>query len=134
VCRWARHHPAFEAALNLYRSTLAAERADTARRIRGKALLAIEEALDAGTADPLAVLRVLLTDSPYEIGPTKAEEVLDAEIRRTRANLPPLAPGRTSDGWLDPLAPFTAPTEDERAEQLAVRRSADAAGLTEEIR
>ncbi len=67
VTRWAGHLPAFRATLNLYRTTIVTEQIDTARRIRGKALGAIETALDEGRIDPPALLRVV-TDATGSIG------------------------------------------------------------------
>jgi hypothetical protein len=74
ITRWAGHLPSFKAALNLYRSTLVHEQIDTSRRIRGKALCAVETALDEGRIDPLAVLRVV-TDELASIGPTLPEAI-----------------------------------------------------------
>jgi hypothetical protein len=126
ITRWAGHLPSFQAALNLYRSALVHEQIDTARRIRGKALCAVETALDESRIDPLAVLRVV-TDEPASIGPTLPEAILDAEMNKTRLGLPPTPPPR----WLDALLESVAdpgPSDTERAEEATLTRLA-AAGL-----
>jgi len=89
VTRWAGHHPGFRAALNLYRSVLVVDQADRARRIRGKAPEGIEAELEAGTIDPLAVLRGVLPLTDCFTPARTADELLDAETARTRMNLRP---------------------------------------------
>lgn len=127
VTRWAGHVPSFKATLNLYRLTLVADQIDTARRIRGKALNAIESALDAGEIDPLAVLRAV-ADTPASIGPTLPEAILDAEMNKTRMNLPPSAPPRGLEAQLDHLN-NPPPSDIDRAYELTITRLADAAAL-----
>lgn len=128
VTRWLGHHPAFRAALDLYRATLATEQADRARRIRGKALEAIEAGLDAGSIDPLAVLRAvpLTNDAPPPA--RTATELLDAETRRTMVNLPPLPPPRRLEDQLEQLN-NPPPSDVERATQATLTRLTDASGL-----
>ena len=58
VTRWPGHLPAFQA-VGRYRAALLDDRLATARRIRGKALGSIEEALDAGEIDPIVVLKAV---------------------------------------------------------------------------
>jgi len=114
VTRWAGHHPAFRATLNLYRATLAAEQSDTARRIRGRALAILEAQLDtADVPTALAVLRVVQAQPSEAIGPIEAAAILDAETNRTRVNLPPLPTPRGLQGQLarlDGPARPSAPT------------------------
>ena len=133
VSRWAAHHPGFQAAYALYRAALTDAKATRLRRIHEKALDAVETGLDAGTIDPLAVLRIVTppADSPAPITVPTAAELFDAETRRLRYNLPPAPVVRDSMGWPDPLADMTAPTDDERAERLTIERLAAASGLTE---
>lgn len=126
VTRWAGHLPAFRATLNLYRATMVAEQIDTARRIRGKALDAVESAVDNGTIDPLAVLRVI-SDS-QAIGPTVPEAILDADMNRTREELPPIAPPRGLDAELA-LLHNPPPSDVELAERFTVERLSAAARL-----
>lgn len=126
VTRWAGHVPAFKATLNLYRAALVTEQIDTARRIRGKALDAVERALDEDRIDPLAVLRAV-TDTPDSVGPTVPEAILDAEMARTRAGLPPTPPPRGLDAQLESLA-NPGPSNIERAEEATLTRLA-VAGL-----
>lgn len=126
ITRWAGHLPSFQAALNLYRTTLVYEQIDTSRRIRGKALCAIETALDEGRIDPLAVLRVVI-DDPASIGPTLPEAILDAEMNKTRIGLPPTPPPRGLDALLE-RASDPGPSDIERAEDATLTRLA-AAGL-----
>lgn len=127
VTRWAGHLPAFRATLNLFRTAIVTEQIDTARRIRGKALGAIETALDEGRIDPLAVLRVV-ADATGSIGPTVPEAILDAEMNWTRLGLPPTPPPRGLD---EQLASFQnpPPSDVERAETLTITRLIGAAGL-----
>jgi len=132
VTRWAAHVPAFKATLNLYRATIVTEQIDTARRVRGKALTAIEKALDQGKIDPLAVLRVV-ADSPASIGPTIPEAVLDAEMNKTRIGLPPTSPPRGLDALLESLH-NPPPSDAERAEIMTVTRLAAAAGFPQASR
>lgn len=122
VTRWAGHHPGFRAALDLYRATLAAETAETARRLRRKALDAAEAALDAGTLDPLALLRAV-PEPPTSVpsSPLTAAELLDAALNRTRVNLPP-RPYRLEDQLADPDGT-------RHATHVTLARLADAAGL-----
>ncbi len=127
VTRWAGHIPAFKATLNLYRLTLVSEQIDTARRIRGKALNAIETALDAGEIDPLAVLRVV-ADAPMSIGPTVPEAILDSEMNKTLVGLPPTPPPRGLDAQLEHLN-NPPPSDIERARDLTITRLAEAAAL-----
>ena len=128
VTRWLGHLPAFKATLNLYRATIASEQVDAARRIRGKALRLVEDALDHGDIDPLAVLRVV-TDSSASIGPTEAESLLDAEMTRTRAELPPTPPPRGLAEQLDQLD-NPPPSQIERAEVLTLTRLAQASNVS----
>ena len=117
------------------------EQIDTARRIRGKALDAIETALDEGRIDPLAVLRVVADTFPASsgqtrgrlrtnrggnrhattgsIGPTVPEPILDAEMNWTRRGLSPTPPPRGVD---EQLAGFhnPPPSDVERAESLTI--------------
>lgn len=130
VTRWLGHHPGFRAALDLYRATLAAEQADRARRIRSKALEAVEAGLDAGTIDPLAVLRSVPAPTDATPSARTAAELLDAETRRTLVNLPPLAPPRRIEDQLAQLND-PPPSDVERADALTVTRLADATGLDE---
>lgn len=127
VTRWAGHVPAFRATMNLYRAALVTEQIDTSRRIRGKALSAVERALDEGDIDPLAVLRVV-TDAPASIGPAVPEAILDTELTKTRMTLPPTAPPRGLDAQLESLYD-SGPSDIERAEEATLTRLADAAHL-----
>ncbi len=129
VTRWSGHVPAFKATLNLYRATLVTEQIDTARRIRGKALSAVEIALDEGQIDPLAVLRVV-SDAPASIGPTVPEAILDAEMNKTRVGLPPIPPPRGVNAQIEQMA-NPGPSDIERAEEAAIARLA-AAGLRDD--
>ena len=132
VTRWLGHHPGFRAALDLYRATLAAEQADRSRRIRSKALEAVEAGLDAGSIDPLAVLRVVqISSDASPPAPGTAAEFLDAATRRTLVNLPPLPPPRRREEKLDQL--YNPPPSDvERATEATLARLADASGLDRE--
>lgn len=127
VTRWSGHHPAFRAAFDLYRAAQAAEQAAACRRIRAKALDAVEAGLEAGTLDPLAVLRAVPAP-PADTAPASltAGQLLDADTNRTRGNLPPLP-----ITLADPLD-LTRPDDAERAATVTVERLALAAGLTEE--
>jgi hypothetical protein len=128
VTRWAGHVPAFKATLNRYRHAIATDQIETARRVRGKALAAIEAALDNGEIDPLAVLRTVVVDPSTAIGSTVPEAILDGEMNKTRANLPPTPPARGLDAELDRLN-HPPPSDIERAESLTITRLAAAAGL-----
>lgn len=128
VTRWAGHVPAFQATLNLYRMTLATEQIDAARRIRGKALAKVEAGLDDGNIDPLAVLRVVGEVAPAAIGSTMPEAILDAEMNRTRAGLPPAPPPRGVEAELEALN-NPPPSDVERAEVLTITRLAAAGGI-----
>lgn len=86
VTRWAGHHPAFQAALNLYRTTLAQEQVDTARRIRTKTLVPVEEQLDGRLRNPLTVYRIL-NQSKLAIGCTDPRAILSQEVERTDRHL-----------------------------------------------
>lgn len=119
VTRWAGHHPGFRAALNLYRATLAQEQIDTTRRIRGKALSGIEERLDHGKVDPLAVLRVV-GQAPLGVGPTLPEAVLDTEIKTPLRSLPPAPPPQGLDAILDSLE---NPAESDAARATSMNRT-----------
>lgn len=125
VTRWAGHHPAFRAALALYRSTLATEQADRARRIRAKALDAVEAGLKSGSIDPLAVLRTVQAASELPPPAATAAELLDAATRRTMVNLPPLAPPRRLEDQLEQLN-NPPPSDIERATAATLARLADA--------
>lgn len=127
VTRWAGHLPAFQATLNLYRATIIADQIDTARRIRGKALDAVESAVDNGTIDPLAVLRVI--SDAQMVGPTVPEAILDAEMNRTREGLPPTAPPRGLDAELAMLH-NPPPSNVELAETFTIARLAASARLS----
>lgn len=127
VTRWAGHLPAFQATLNLYRAALVGDQIDTARRIRGKALSALEAGIDDGSVDPLAVLRVL-SDIPVGVGPTVPEAILDAAMNETRVGLPPLPPPSGLDADIDMLL-NPAPSPEERAERMTITRLASAAQL-----
>lgn len=130
VTRWARNHPAFRAALNLYLAALVAEHADTARRIRGRALAVVESGLDtADVPTALNILRAIPAPPADAEGMTEPSAILDAETRHTRANLPPVSLPRDEFGFPDVLAGMAGPTEDERAAELTVTRLATAAGL-----
>ncbi len=128
VTRWSGHLPAFRAALNLYRSTSAAEQIDAVHRVRGKALAAIEAALDEGTIDPVPILRLLAAPST-PIGPTVPEAILDSETNKTRGTLPPVPRPRTFQDQLDQLYD-PPPSGAERAETITITRLATSAGLT----
>ena len=82
VTRWLGHLPAFQAALGRYRAALLDDQLATARRIRGKALSSIEEALDAGEIDPIVVLKAV--GAPQ--GPTESTDAgtLQLKFRRRR--------------------------------------------------
>lgn len=126
VTRWAGHLPAFRATMNLCRAAIVAEQIDVARRIRGKAMAAVELALDKGQIDPLAVLRTL-GDSTSSVGHTIPEEILDAELNKTRLALPPMPLPEDVDDILESLR---SPSSDiERAESLTITRLATAAGI-----
>ncbi len=127
VTRWAGHLPAFQATLNLYRATLVDDQIDTARRIRGKALSALEQEVDRGSVNPLAVLRVL-SDIPGAVGPTVPEAILDAQMNRTREGLPPLPLPSGMDAGMEMLL-NPPPSPEERAEELTITRLAHAAQL-----
>lgn len=127
VTRWAGHVPAFKASMNLYRATVVEEQVDASRRIRGKALKAVETALDEGRIDPLAVLRVVSAD-PGSVGPTVPETILDAEMRKTRAGLLPSPPAQGLDALVESLA-NPGPSDIERAVEATLIRLT-AAGLT----
>lgn len=124
VTRWSGHVPSFQAATNRFRSALAHEQIDTARRIRGKALKAVETALDESRIDPLTVLRVV-NDVSSSIGSTLPEEILDAEMNKTRIGLPPTPPPRGMDAIMDSLSD-PGPSDIERAEEATLTRLAAA--------
>lgn len=123
VTKWAGHHPGFRAALDAYRVAMAAEAADRARRLRRKALEAAEAALDAGTLDPLALLRAVPEPPPSTAlaPPATAAELLDVAMNRTRVNLPP-RPYRLEDRLADPDGSL-------HVAHVTLDRLADAAGL-----
>lgn len=126
VTRWAGHHPAFRAALDLYRTTLATETADRARRLRRKALDAAEAALEAGTLDPLALLRAVPEPTGQAHRPHSAAELLDLDAARIRLNLPPKPYNPLADDYL------TDPDGSAYLARIAAQRLADAAGITTE--
>lgn len=126
VTRWAGYLPAFRASLNLFRATIITEQIDAARRIRGKALTAVEKALDKGEIDPLAVLRAL-GDATSSVGPTVPEALLDSECNATRISLPPQPIWQDLEGLLESV---TSPSSDvARADALTITRLAAAAGV-----
>ena len=127
VTRWSGHVPAFRAALNLYRSIVQAEHFDIACRIRGKALSALEHALDAGEVDPASVLRVV-GNVQFVVGPTVPEAILDQEINRTRSSLPPLPPLPGIDGLLESVH-GRSQSDEERAEITTMSRLVNAGGI-----
>jgi hypothetical protein len=134
VTRWVGHHPAVGAALNLHRAVAAEDQLDRTRRIRAKALAAVEAQLDAGTLDPLAVLRAIPVPPSQATGPLLPAVALESATRATRMSLLPLSPPRDEHGRIDNLAALlddTGLTHDERAEQLTVERLAAATGLLE---
>jgi len=140
VTRWAGHHPGFRAALALYRSTLADERATKLRRIRDRALDVIDAQLtDADLAAALAVLKAVPDPGPSimdAVSPPTATAILDAEQSRIRHTLPPRAPMRDVNGRIDLVDSLMAcdyeQTDDERAAAAVVDRLAAAAGITED--
>ena len=101
-------------------------------RIRTKALVAVEEGLDTGRVDPLAVLRVIPPPPPQTAGSVLPAVVLELATHATRMTLIPLGPSRDDHGRIDHIAPLLddySMTDDERAEQLTGERLAAAAGL-----
>lgn len=102
VSRWAEQHPAFKAALNAWRLSLAIEQCDHLRRLRGKALGVVEDALDRGDVrTALAILRVLATPAvvvPMTVGPSDPNAVLDMMAARLPNGAPPL-PGYDAFAW-----------------------------------
>jgi hypothetical protein len=125
VSRWAKHHPGFQASLNLHREALGVEQADRLQRIGAKALVVIEAALDEGDrATATVVLRVMAGARFFQPDsrPTDPAEILDAEISRLRITLPPPVPVRDAHGWPDPLAMLTAEEPAERARRIALTR------------
>ena len=134
VTNWVNHHPGFQAALDRYRHALETEQLDVARRIRGKALVVVEQALDTGDlAAALAVLRIVR--APDLLEPATTGERMAAEIGREMRNVPPLPIPRDADGrvdWLSQLANRDTINADvsERAERIAVERLAEAAGVS----
>lgn len=132
VTRWVGHHCAVRAALNLHRAVAAEEQLDRTLRIRAKALTAVEDALDAGTLEPLAVLRTIPPPPPQAQGPVLPAVVFELATRATRISLLPLGPPRDENGRIDRITELlddSGPTDDERAELLTVERLAAASGL-----
>lgn len=127
VTKWTCNLPAFKAALNRYRLALAWEQYDLARRVRGKALGAIETALDLGQIDPIAVLRVV-GETRVPLGSTIAESILDEEMNQTLLSLPPIPPPRGLEAQLQSLSD-PGPSEIERAEEATINRLALALSL-----
>jgi hypothetical protein len=138
VTRWSGHHPGFRAALDLYRTTLAAERAEKLRHIRDRAIDVVAEQLDtADLATALAVLKAIPDPgppAPSSASTPTAAAILDAEQFRVRHSLPPRPPVRDASGRRDSLDALLAfdyePTDDERAAHLVVERLAEASGMT----
>ncbi len=130
VSRWAGHHREFRAAVSLYRSTLAAEQADTIRRIRGRALALVEAQLDgADLSGALAVLRTIaaprveVTDA--EGGPIEIRRGTDRQRQLLAAVDAALdavdAPGK--EQILAALAPARTATSDHERQDDVPRRS-----------
>ncbi len=139
VTRWLGSHAGFRSALATMRYADADEQATRVGRIRGKALAAIEAALDAADADPslaLAVIRALPSiDCPGQ--PPDAEAVLADDIARVRPTIPPPPPLRDANGRVDTLTPmleqlngnYAGETPMERTERLSLERLAAASGI-----
>lgn len=103
VSRWTCHPLGLRAAVGLCRASLAMEQADRARRIRAKALEAVEAALDAGSIDPLAVLRFVPSSTDMPQRAQTGAELLDIETGRTLGTPSPLPPPGLLDDCLDQL-------------------------------
>ncbi len=141
VTRWSNHHPGFRTALDRYRRALAAEQAERALRVRGKALDVVETALDAD--DLTAALAVLRAVPAPDLSPaTTADERLVAEVSRVAASVPPPPAPRGPDGrpvGRDPVQDLLDATsgegeiraieEQERRQCVAVEQLATAAGV-----
>jgi hypothetical protein len=141
VTRWANHHPAFRAALDSYRHALAAEQADTARRLRGKALAVVERRLDddADLPTALAVLRAL--PAPVLVPLADATEHFSAELQRIMVNVPGQQAPRDTNGRIlrDPdrdlvnmLMYDTAAEDYEYRHRTAVELLADSVGVNDD--
>ena len=124
VTRWSGHHPGFQATLNMYRSALATEQADFARRIRGKALAAIDQQLDdVSLADALAVLRAL--PAP-DTGVLDADRILWSLTRVTKEAQLPAPPLSTRETLAILDGRSERESDDERAQRSTITRLADA--------
>jgi hypothetical protein len=127
VSRWSGHHPGFQATLHMYRAALADEQADLARRIRGKALAAIDQQLDdASFADSLAVIRAIpATDS----GLIDADGIICSQTRITRETQLPPPPLSMNESLAILGGTSDRESDDERAERTTIIRLADASGV-----
>ena len=130
VSRWANHHPGFRTALNLYRSTLAMDQADLARRIRGKALDVIERHLD--NADLAAALAVLRAVPAPDLGPTDPDAMIDGAVRHTKATQLPDPPMTDAERLAVVCGTSDRESEYERAERTTLERMATAANITDD--
>jgi hypothetical protein len=93
---WRNHHPAFIAALNARRLDIWGEAADRLRALLPKAVAALETALSREEPDWRAAVQVIELAGldrqghgvpnlgPSAIGPTDADAVIEAEVRRRR--------------------------------------------------
>lgn len=133
VTRWAGHHPGFRAYLAEVRAAYATERAAKVRAIRDAALDAVAVQLTGPVtvSEALAVLKAIpdpgcSTEVPLPV----AAELFDRERHRLRLELPALPPPR----WdADPFDVVYPPSDDQRAEALAIERLAAATGIAGEL-
>lgn len=87
VSLWRNHHPGFKAVLNSRRRELLTERADRVRDMDAQALAVVAEAIDDGDRSmALAWIKTRRLDSVdvSNIGPTRADAILDDEATRIR--------------------------------------------------
>jgi hypothetical protein len=125
VCRWVNHAPAVVEALGYYRSTVAAELVDAARRTRAKALAVVDRALDDdNVAVAVAVLKAVPTTELAR--PVTAAECLADEARRRAAARPRQPAKRDASGRISGMIGPDALLYDTTTEAA---EAAEAAGL-----
>ena len=133
ITRWRLYDPGFQAALNARRAELWGGAADGLRAAMPAALDTVREQLRIGRDRGRLALDLLtrsglmgksqsgalgLPGGPFGIGPTTVERVLDAEVRRVRAE------HAAQDGDDSLLPPVDAPiTDDEREAAYAHLKS-----------
>lgn len=135
VTRWKGYHPGFRAALAAWQAAAAVEQIEKVRRIRSRALDVIAARLEDDGTDIATALTVLNAITPGTAAPSHPPDVpgylLDEAINRTKRELPPLPPPKTTDE-IAYLMNHPQPSDIERAERTTIERLAAAAGIDDD--